>query len=386
VTVQREDLYQGTAVAEVAGKMVPVRIVDCDVHPQLRSGDDLLPFLPSRWAHIARKDPPLPWRINMINDARRVDSWPESGGPPGSDPAFMDKQLLGDAKVDIAILVPIEFGPMIDPRADAARHAAANQWLAETWLGDANWHGRYRGSIRVPMHNPEAAVKEIHRWADDPRFVQVLAFHSYSPGFGHPQYEPIWRAAAECGLPVASHASNSGVGANTGAYSNPVGSGSFFFDWHSTGYAYTYIGHLASMICNGVFERYPDLKMIVIEAGVSWSLPMGDHLDRNWKRLRSELFELPEPPSFYLNRNVLFSTQPIEEPGAEMLTFAYDQLHADRRLVFATDYPHWDFDDPARALTPLPKELRKRILGETARDLYGLPAERWEPTATVAAL
>lgn len=366
------------------GQRVPVRIVDCDVHPQLRSGDDLLPFLPARWAHISRKDPPLPWRINMINDARRVDSWPDSGGPPGSDPSFTDKQLLGEAKVDIAILVPIEYGPMIDPVADAARHAAVNDWLANVWLGDANKHGRYRGSIRVSMHNPEAAVKEIERWADDPRFVQVLAFHSYSPGFGHPQYEPIWRAAAECGLPVASHASNSGVGANTGAYFNPAGSGSFFFDWHSTGYPYTYVGHLSSMICNGVFERYPTLKFLVIESGVSWSLALADHLDRNWRRLRGEFADLPELPSFYMNRNVMFSTQPIEEPSNEVLRYVYEQMHADRRVVFSTDYPHWDFDDPTRALSPLPSEMRQRIFAATARELYGLPDERFEPEAAAA--
>jgi predicted TIM-barrel fold metal-dependent hydrolase len=385
VTIQRGTSPTSSSVADAPGRKVKVKIVDCDVHPQVSSEEDLARFLPEKWKHIARRDPPLPWRIDMTNGARRVDSYPPDGGPPGSDPSFMDEQLLGDAKVDIAILVPIEAGPMMDPVADAMRHAAVNDWLAEKWLTDGNAHGRYRGSIRVPLHNPEAAVKEIQRWADDPRFVQVLAFPTYPLGFGHPQYEPIWRAAAECGLPIGSHPSNSGVGANTTMFSSPVGAGSFFFDWHSVGYPSAYIGHLASMICSGVFARYPDLKIVVIEAGVSWSLALSDHLDRNWRRIRADVPELTELPSFYMNRNVLFSSQPIEEPDPETLRFSYEQLQAEHRVVFSTDYPHWDFDDPARALHPLPKELRSRILGETARELYGLPDERWEPETAGAA-
>lgn len=47
-------------------------------------------------------------------------------------------------------------------------------------------------------------------------------------------------------------------------------------------------------------------------------------------------------------------------------------LRADKSVMFASDWPHWDFDDPEVALRPLPKELRTRILGENAAALYGL--------------
>ena len=87
-----------------------------------------------------------------------------------------------------------------------------------------------------------------------------------------------------------------------------------------------------------------------------------------------DVFEL------YLERNVLFGTQPIEEPDEpEALRFVYEQIKAERRIVFSTDYPHFDYDEPARALSPLPREMRTRVLGETALELYRMPAERWEP-------
>jgi uncharacterized protein len=372
----------------VEATTVKVKVVDCDVHPQVTSDQDLVPYLPSGWEYLSRRDPPLPWRIDMTNGARRVDSHPPTGGPPGSDPAFLGQQLLDEAKVDLAIMVPIENGAMVDPRADAIRHAATNDWIADKWLGEEpNWHGRFYGSIRVPMQNPDAAVKEIERWAEDPRFIQILVFPGYSPPFGHPMYEPIWRAAIEHNLPIGSHPSNSGEGLNAtsyGTYSSPTGSCGFFFDHHAMGYPSTFVAQLASMVCSGVFERYPELRFVVMEAGVSWSLALGDHLDRNWRRIREDAPELTELPSTYLKRNVMFSTQPIEEPDDEMLRFAYERLDAERRLVFSTDYPHWDFDDPSRALAPLPKDLRSRILGDTARELYGLPEERLAGNVAVA--
>ena len=51
-------------------------------------------------------------------------------------------------------------------------------------------------------------------------------------------------------------------------------------------------------------------------------------------------------------------------------------MSAERTVMFSSDYPHWDNDDPRRILRRVPPPVRARILGETAAELYGLDAAR----------
>lgn len=359
-----------------AGARVPISVVDCDVHPVFRSPAELCDYLPARWHHLTRHRYALPQRIDTINNAIRVDSVPESG-PAGSDPDLMKRQLLDEAGVDIAVLVHHNSGNLPDPVADAAWCAAINEWLAATWIGAYNWHGRYRASLRVPAHNPEAAIREIERWATHPHFVQALAVHAYQPAFGHPMYEPVWRAAADHGLPVAVHATNHQLG-TLSSHVTPYGEPSFLFEWHTAAYPAVYAAHVASLVCSGLFARIPQLKFVMLEGGIGWSLALGCHLDRNWRLLRSEVPDVKELPSHYLGNNVFFATQPIEEPfyGPDPVLQAWEQLGAKSQIVFATDYPHWDFDHPQRALPRLPVEVKRRVLVENARALYGLAPDR----------
>ena len=93
------------------------------------------------------------------------------------------------------------------------------------------------------------------------------------------------------------------------------------------------------------------------------------------------------PPSEYIDEHVWFTTQPIEEPeDPQHLVYAIEQAHLRDKLLFATDYPHWDFDSPTQALPRvIDKELRRKILCENAADLYGFARERPEPATTAGA-
>ena len=128
---------------------------------------------------------------------------------------------------------------------------------------------------------------------------------------------------------------------------------------------------LTSLIFEGVFERFPTLKVVLIEAGFAWaaSLPGG------WTsslKLHKEVPHLKRLPSEYIRSNVWFTTQPVEEPEPrEHLADAIEWMGWDR-VLFATDYPHWDFDDPVHALPMKMTEAQKRgIFLENARAVYG---------------
>jgi predicted TIM-barrel fold metal-dependent hydrolase len=130
---------------------------------------------------------------------------------------------------------------------------------------------------------------------------------------------------------------------------------------------------LTSLIVEGVFEHFPDLKIVLIEGGFAWAPPLAWRLDAQWKRLKSEAPHLRRLPSEYIRDQVWFTTQPIEEPERpDDLLAVMDWLGWDRILI-STDYPHWDFDDPRTAFrVPLTHEQRRMVFRDNAFALYDL--------------
>jgi predicted TIM-barrel fold metal-dependent hydrolase len=96
-------------------------------------------------------------------------------------------------------------------------------------------------------------------------------------------------------------------------------------------------------------------------------------LDQNYRSLHQEIPWVRSLPSKHVRERIKFSTQPIEDISAQNWLRLMDMLESDRMLVFATDYPHWDFDSPDEAIpSALPAAIRQRIFYENARELYGL--------------
>jgi predicted TIM-barrel fold metal-dependent hydrolase len=129
---------------------------------------------------------------------------------------------------------------------------------------------------------------------------------------------------------------------------------------------------VTSLIMEGVFERYPELKIVMIEAGFAWLPALGWRLDTHWKRLKDEVPHLRKAPSEYMREHIWVSTQPMEETEKpEHLIDIMSWIGWDK-LLFASDYPHWDFDDPVLALPPsLDQERREKIYFGNAKALYG---------------
>jgi predicted TIM-barrel fold metal-dependent hydrolase len=264
---------------------------------------------------------------------------------------------------------------MAHPQLAAALATAYNRWLVDEWLPR---DPRLKGSLVVATQDAARAVEEIRSFGDRPDVVQVIVASGSRTGFGDPHYLPIFEAAVELGLPVAIHVGAEGLATN--APPTATGYPAYYVEWHTL-LPTTVMSHLVSLVCHGVFERLPELRIVVIETGVAWLPGLLWRLDANWRALRMEVPWVKRAPSETVREQVRFTTQPLEQPSnggnlADALRLV-DGL--EDMLMFATDYPHWDFDTPRIVERRLPPEWRPKVMSENARALYRLPVR--EPSA-----
>lgn len=344
-------------------------IVDADVHHVPRSPKDFDPYLPEVWLK-SRRSAPSHGHSNPVGVMRR-DATPPAGGSPGSDPETMAKQLLDAYDINYAILnAPgtINVSTMPNTHLASALAAAHNDWMIDTWL---SYDSRFKGAIVVANQNAETAAKEIGRLGNHPDIVQVLMSGASQEAYGRPRYWDIFEAAEHYGLPVAIHPGSEGAGIS--AAPSAVGYPASYIEWH-TMLPQTFMTHLVSLVCEGVFERFPKLRFVFVEGGFGWLPHVMWRLDKNYKALRSQVPWLKRMPSEYILDHCYLTTQPVEEPdNPQHLLDIFDMIDAGKTLMFSSDYPHWDFDSPTHSFPKLPDDLHRRIFGETAKELYNLP-------------
>lgn len=360
----------------------PLRI-DADVHNGL---PDIGNYLPQVWRE-RWQDTNMGSGGNYHNPrgVPRRDVTPPNGGAPASDPLFLISDHMDVYDIDYSILTGPGLIPLAtDPDYMNAIATAYNDATIDVWLPVSD---RFRASILVNGDDPEGAVREIHRLAPDRRFVQVLLAASTRRPLGQRDFHKMFEAACEHSLPVAVHPGTEGAG--TAWPPTPVGWPSRYMEWHNI-LPISYMAQINSLVTEGVFEKFPDLKFIAIEGGVAWLPHLMWRMDKNYKALRDTAPWMKRLPSEYILEHVLLTTQPIEEPQKpEHLLQIFEMIHAERTLMFSSDYPHWDFDNPDVILQGVAPDVRARIMGDTAAEIYGLnerPARLELPKFTVGAV
>ncbi len=358
-----------TRVTETPGLIPPGLIpggIDCDIHPSVPSLAALLPYLDDHW-----QDMVVTRGMDELNSISypanspltcRPD-WRPANGKPAADLARVRAEALDPFGTSIAIancLYGVQLLFSEDMAAAFAR--AVNAWMAKEWL---DREPRLRASIVVPTQNVEMAVDEIERCAADRRFVQVLLLVMGDTPLGKRSHWPIYAAAARHNLPIGIHAGS--------AYHNPptpVGWPSFYTEDY-VGQAQAFQTQLTSLICEGVFNKFPDLKVVLLESGFTWLPAHLWRLTKYWRGLRMEIPWVDRSPTDIVRSNVRLSLQPVDgPPSTESFERLLDHMQSDELLLFSTDYPHWQFDGTAALPAGLSTDLVRKIMIDNPRDTY----------------
>jgi predicted TIM-barrel fold metal-dependent hydrolase len=353
-------------------------VIDASVHIHFRSNADFRGFLREPFASRGIPDVQMDWWSRPGGD--HADAAKDNGEThPASDPDITGDWLFRQKNVDIAVLHPMTRGVLPDRHLTSAVLAAHNEMMVSRWLDEGTYKDRYRGTIRVNPEDVTGALREIKRWKDHPKVVQLGVPMQTRELYGKPQFWPLWDAAAEAGLPVAVHLEG---GTGIGLPPTPSGQPRSYEQYLGFS-ALNYLYHLMNMIAEGVFERTPNLKVVWADGASDFLTPFIWRMDTFGRPHLEQTPWAPRMPSDYLPGRVWFVQGSLDGPGD--VGYAGEWLGLtgkDSMLMFGSSYPNWQLNDPATLAKALSNEQRDRILWRNAAELYGIEVNQTEGAKT----
>ena len=335
-------------------------LIDTDVHEHLRSPSDLFPYLePHFHRAVLRSTPSSPYSLPAPAGSRK--DWIDEHGQSAADLELLDKHLMQGEGVTTPILAGSVYPSMAQCSFEAAEAVARayNDWQVDKWLSRDD---RLRGSVHVVANDPVVAAREIERMAQHPQVVQVHLPLVADRQYGDPFYRPIYEAAVRHGLPVTLH--------HGGQTPTLLGFPRYYIEWHTFVAPHAAQNQLASIICNGTFERFPELKIVLLETGVTWLPWFFWRIDQQYRELRSEIPWVKRLPSDWMRENVRLSTQPMGDVTPRRFQQLVELVESDQMFMFSTDYPHYDADSVDRNLPESLGELGERVRWRNAVETY----------------
>ena len=300
----------------------------------------------------------------------------ESAPPAATDPAAR-LGLLDHDGIARALLYPslgLQWeAEVTDPRYALAHCRAYNRWIEEFTAGSG---GRLVPIAHLSLGDPVAAADELRRAVRaGARGAFLLPFTLSGIPHGHPTHDPLFAAAEELDVPIAIHTGIDPTARSLhhrfDGLSWPEGviDGIWYLGMmfpQAVQQAFT------TFFLYATFDRFPRLKVVVLESGASWLGFWLDRMDALYKGSLRVTLTLRDLPSTYVRRQCWISADP-DERG---LPAVIDYVGADR-FLWATDYPHSDHDasymQELRELAGrLPRAARRGLLGENVARLYGL--------------
>ena len=269
--------------------------------------------------------------------------------------------------IDIALMFPTPMlllgsHPLVEVEVQLSR--AYTRWLLERVLTQEK---RLRTLVYLPFNDPEASYEAVMEFGKHPSVSGFLVTATHNLAVHENAFMKTYKAIEDLNLPIAFHGSYNW---NDKAFA----SCNKFISVHALGFVFYNLLHMTNWIMNGLPERFPKLKVVWMESGLAWVPFLMQRLDNEYMMRSNEAPSLTKLPSDYM-RDMYYSTQPMEMTrNAKALELTCEMIDAEHRLMYSSDYPHWDFDLPSTVfdLPFLSEQGKRNVLGETARNVFNL--------------
>ncbi len=252
-----------------------------------------------------------------------------------------------------------------DVALETGMYRAYHRWM-EAYCG--KFPGRLGGVILACGRDIPSAVEEIKRWGKSGWAWAVLPYAPYGMPLDHPDFEPVWAAAADHDLAIALHTFTVMPPYAPGGTDNWEN----LFLQRSASHPWCGMRNMASLIGSGLMDRYPKLRIGTLEAGHGWLPFWMARIDEHARTIRSEIPNLKMMPSEYVLSGRYF--QSIEIPEGLKLTNAVMDMVGEDVLMYASDYPHGESHFPESVGMVLdwdmPRARKQKLFWDNAVKLY----------------
>jgi hypothetical protein len=260
---------------------------------------------------------------------------------------------------------------------EAELATAYNRWIVEHVLPH---EPRMKAMLYLPFNTPDAAEATVKRFLGAPGVVGFLVTSTrYQPVHAN-EYMRLYAMIEEAGMPIGFHAHHNWHNEYTRHLNR-------FLSMHAISFVLSNLVHLTNWVINGLPVRFPRLKVMWIESGLAWLPFLMQRLDHEYLMRVSEAPLLRRLPSEYISE-MYYTMQPMETTNLKLLEGTFEAIRAETQLLYASDWPHWDFDVPAKVfdLPFLDERAKRNILGLNASRVFNLPVPaRYRQQASVAA-
>lgn len=338
-------------------------VIDCDAHI-VEDEEEVSRYMENDESreYVESKGNAIPW-----------DGWDRTAGGriPEADNSTPEAEeaKMKDLSVDISILSPtmnLYHGIIPDQDVRNSMSQAYNDYILDVWLDETDV---FKAGMLVPADDPEYAANEIDRLGNEDDIVNVM-LNPVGPekALGDKRYDPIYNAAEKHDLPIFLHG-----GATThSGFPNQTNYFHKFLEVHAVSHPFQQIAQITSILCRGVPERFPNLEFVTVETGLSW-IPYLYRLDTEYISRRNEAPLLEKRPSEYFKEKFSISIQPVEEFNDREAFESLVRLAGGwSQLLFATDWPHWDFDSPVVVQEVVPKQHQSAVYSSNAKEVFDL--------------
>ena len=313
----------------------------------------------------------LPSETSFQDMGGRITRYPlrhsEKTGPGKHRDVQLGNRWMDALGVDYACLFPTQMlhaGLSTQPDLENNLCWAYNRWLTEKILPETD--GRFFSMLCLPFNDPDASLRHVETFGGRAGVKGFCVTSIRTLPVHHNSYMKVYRAIEERGLALSFHS-------GTNSAEPMFKSLNRFATVHALGFPMYNILHMSNWVTNALGERFPKLPVIWIEAGLAWLPFLMQRLDHEFMLRTSEYPGLKKPPSDYM-RDMYYSSQPMEVTDMIQLESTFRMINAETQLLYASDYPHWDFDLPSSILSLpfLSEKAKYNILGGNAARLFDL--------------